>query len=110
MARKPARSYFAVSLSNFHNDQSTQSIAGTAVVSRIASVLNLKVPIDPKQKLSDLGSGLENWDLALKLMGYPPFYRDGLILQKQDVENVSTVGALGDLVFGWYRQNGWSVQ
>ena len=50
-----------------------------------------------------------NWDLGLKLMAYAPFKHDGLILQKADVMRAATIGALCNLIYDWYKANGWTV-
>jgi hypothetical protein len=87
-----------------------KQIAGTVIFGRFVSCLQLPPNIDVTKPLSSiLGGGLVNWDLGLKLMAYPPFKHDGLILQKADVMGATTIGTLGDLVFQWYRDDGWTV-
>jgi hypothetical protein len=88
-----------------------KTIRGTVIVGRFCNCLGLPPGVDPKKELDDLlGGNLQKWDLGLDLMRYPPFKTDELILQKSDVMNADTVGDLGDLVFEWYRQNGWTVE
>jgi len=87
-----------------------KQIAGTVIFGRYVSCLQLPPNVDLTKPLSSiLGGGLVNWDLGLKLMAYPPFKHDGLILQKADVMRAVTIGDLGDLVFAWYRNDGWTV-
>jgi hypothetical protein len=88
-----------------------RTIRGTVVVGRFCNCLGLPPGVNPKKDLDDLlGGNLVKWDLGLELMRYQLFKTDGLILQKSDVQQAGTVGDLGDLVFKWYRQNGWTVQ
>ena len=88
----------------------SKKIRGTVIVGRFCTCLSLPPDVDPDKDLSDiLGGGLEKWDLGLKLMGFPAFKQDGLILQKADVMRADTVGELGNLVFGWYRTDGWEI-
>jgi hypothetical protein len=87
-----------------------KQIAGTVIFGRFVSCLQLPPNIDTTKPVSSiLGGGLTNWDLGLQLMGFAPFKHDGLILQKKDVMNATTIGNLGDLVFQWYKNNGWTV-
>jgi hypothetical protein len=87
-----------------------KQIAGTVIFGRFVTCLQLPPNIDTTKPVSSiLGGGLTNWDLGLSLMGFAPFKHDGLILQKRDVMNATTIGSLGDLVFQWYKDNGWTV-
>jgi hypothetical protein len=87
-----------------------KQIPGTSIFARFISCLGLQPNVKLTNPLSSiLGGGATNWDLGLKLMAYPPFKNDGLILQKSDVMNAQTIGNLGDLVFQWYRNDGWTV-
>jgi hypothetical protein len=87
-----------------------KQVAGTVIFARFVNCLGLSPGVNLKKQISSiLGGGLVNWDLGLKLMAYTPFKRDGLVLQKADVMKASTIGNLGDLVFQWYRNNGWTV-
>jgi hypothetical protein len=94
-----------------HLTASTQkTIPGTVIFGRYVTCLGLPPNVDLTKKLSSiLGGGAVKWDLGLKLMAFTPFKNDGLILQKVDVMRANTIGDLGDLVFSWYRNNGWTV-
>jgi hypothetical protein len=95
----------------FTTETAGKTIKDTQIVSRVVSALQLRPPIDATKKLSDIAQGnLNNWDLALTLMAYPPFRRDGLELSKRDVLAAQFLGDLGDLVFTWYSTNGWTIQ
>jgi hypothetical protein len=88
----------------------SKQIPGTMIVARFVNALNQPPNIPASTSLNDLlKGGLVKWDLGLTLMSFPSFKRDGLILQKSDVMNANTVGDLGNLVFAWYRANGWTV-
>ena len=87
-----------------------KQIPGTVIFGRFVSCLQLLPNVDLTKPISSiLGGGLVNWDLGLKLMECPPFKHDRLILQKRDVMNAKTIGNLGDLVYQWYRNDGWTV-
>jgi hypothetical protein len=89
---------------------SQKQIAGTSIFARFVSCLGLPPNIDLSKPLSSiLGGGLVNWDLGLKLMAYPAFKHDGLILQKADVMRATTIGNLCDLIYTWYKNDGWTV-
>lgn len=106
MARKTA---FSAAATAHNQANKSKTIEGTAIVSRMVSVLKLKLPVNSSQPLSAQGD-LNNWDLALALMAYPPFRRDGLILQKSDVMGINTVGQMGNLIFDWYKNDGWTIE
>ena len=109
MAKKPvdfARAHLVRA-----RDAARKRIRGAVIVGRFCNCLGLPPGVDPDKKLTEiLGGGLEKWDLGLQLMSYRLFKADGLILQKADVLNADTVSELGDLVFKWYRANGWTVE
>lgn len=42
-------------------------------------------------------------------MAFAPFKHDGLILQKADVMRATSIGDLSDLIFAWYKNDGWTV-
>lgn len=85
-------------------------IKDTSIVARIVSAFRMTPPIKSSTPISKLLGGNANaWDLALLLMAYPTFKNDGLVLQKGDVMNASTLGDLGDLVFAWYASDGWTI-
>jgi hypothetical protein len=85
-------------------------ILGTVIFGRFITCLQLPPNVNLKKPLSSiLGGGLVNWDLGLELMAFHSFKHDGLILQKPDVMRAVTIGDLGDLVFQWYRNDGWTV-
>jgi hypothetical protein len=87
-----------------------KQIPGTMIIARFVNALHQPPNIPATTKLTDLlKGGLVKWDLGLMLMSFPSFKRDGLILQKSDVMNANTVGDLGNLVFAWYRADGWTV-
>jgi len=87
-----------------------KQIPGTMIIARFVNALHQPPDIPSSTNLNDLlKGGLVKWDLGLMLMSFPSFKRDGLILQKSDVMNASTVGDLGNLVFAWYRADGWTV-
>lgn len=86
-------------------------IKDTTVVARIVAALGLRPPIKAAMQISKLLGGDANaWDIALVLMAYPSFKSDGLVLQKGEVMDKETLGELGDLVFAWYEDNGWSIE
>jgi hypothetical protein len=88
----------------------TKQIPGTMIVARFVNALHQPPNIPSSTTLASLlQGGLVKWDLGLMLMSFPSFKRDGLVLQKSDVMNANTVGDLGNLVFAWYRSNGWTV-
>lgn len=105
------KSAFAASISAHASLASGKSIPGTSIASRIISALKLPPPVDPKMKLSKVPAGgvVTNWDLALILMTYPPFARDGLELQKATVMNMTILDQLGMAVRAWYKTNGWTI-
>ena len=87
-----------------------KQIAGTVIFGRFVSCLGLPPNVDLTKPLSSiLGGGLVNWDLGLKLMVFAPFKHDGLILQKADVMRATSIGDLSDLIFAWYKNDGWTV-
>lgn len=106
----PSQTTFVNSQRGHLKAVTAKQIAGTMIVARFFSALQLPPNTNSKKKLSDiLGGGLVKWDLGLELMRYASFKRDGLIVQKSDVMNADTVGDLGDLVFQWYLSDGWTV-
>jgi hypothetical protein len=87
-----------------------KQIAGTVIFSRFINCLGLQPDVDLTEPLTTIMSGgLTNWDLGLDLMDYGPFKTDGLILEKLAVMNEVNVGGLCNLVFAWYRSDGWTV-
>jgi hypothetical protein len=87
-----------------------KSIKDTEIVARIVSAFRMTPPIKAATPISKiLGGDANAWDLGLMLMAYPAFKNDGLVLQKGDVMNASTLGDIGDLVFAWYVSDGWTV-
>jgi hypothetical protein len=110
MAKGPSPSPSKTAQAAHLNAATQKQISGTMIFSRFVSCLQLPPNVDLTKPVSSiLGGGLVNWDLGLKLMAFSPFKIDGLILQKSDVMNATTIGSLGDLVYGWYRNNGWTV-
>ena len=111
MTQKKSSSAFAAAVAVQHQVAAAKTIRNIDIVSRIMSALKLQPPIDPNMKLSKVPGGgvVTNWDLALILMTYPPFARDGLTLQKARVMNFTKLGELGDEVFRWYAANGWTI-
>jgi hypothetical protein len=86
-------------------------IKDTTIVARIVAALGLRPPIKAGTPISKLLRGNANaWDIALMLMAYESFKTDGLVLQKGEVMDKDTLGGLGDLVFGWYEDNGWTIE
>lgn len=86
-------------------------IKDTVIVARIVSALGLQPPIKAGTPIAKLLGGNANaWDIALLLMAYSSFKRDGLVLQKGPVMDATTLGDLGDLVFAWYDQDGWTIE
>jgi hypothetical protein len=87
-----------------------KTIRDTVIVARIVSALGLTPPIKASIPIAKLLGGNANaWDIALLLMAYSSFKRDGLVLQKGDVMDADTLGDLGDLVFAWYVSEGWKI-
>jgi hypothetical protein len=111
MAKGKSASAFAAGITAQSTVVAGKRIKNTDIVSRVMSALRLQPPINPGMKLSKVPGGgtVNNWDMALILMAYPPFARDGLELQKSRVMNFTTLGELGDEVFGWYDANGWTI-
>ncbi|MFZ0607888.1 MAG: hypothetical protein WBD53_14755 [Xanthobacteraceae bacterium] len=114
MARQPRQaapqSAAAVARTAHLQASGQKQIAGTVIYSRFISCLGLTPDVDLTQPLTSiLGGGLNNWDLGLDLMSYGPFKQDGLILQKSDVMTEVTIGGLCNLVFAWYKSDGWTV-
>jgi len=108
MAKTPT---FATARRARQKEVGKKQIQGTIIVTRFCNCLGQPHDVDPDKPLTDLlHGGLVKWDLGLLLNGYTPFRLDGLLLQKRDVMNADTVGELGDLVFKWYRANGWSIR
>jgi hypothetical protein len=88
-----------------------KTIKDTVIVGRIVSALGLTPPIKASTPIAKLIGGNANaWDIALLLMAYASFKRDGLVLQKGDVMDAETLGDLGDLVFAWYASDGWTIE
>lgn len=88
-----------------------KTIKDTVIVGRIVSALGLTPPIKASTPIAKLIGGNANaWDVALLLMAYASFKRDGLVLQKGDVMDAETLGDLGDLVFAWYASDGWTIE
>ena len=88
-----------------------KSIKDTVIVARIVSALGLRPPIKASMPIAKLLGGNANaWDIALLLMAYSSFKRDGLVLQKGDAMDAETLGEMGDLVFAWYVSDGWKIE
>ncbi|MGY4257649.1 hypothetical protein ACVI1L_004717 [Bradyrhizobium sp. USDA 4516] len=102
---------FKQALALHANRLSNKVIKDTTIVARIMAALGLKPPIKTAMQISKLLGGDANaWDIALVLMSYPSFKSDGLVLQKGEVMDKETLAELGDLVFAWYEDNGWSIE
>jgi hypothetical protein len=85
-----------------------KQIAGTVIFSRFVHCLGLPPNVDLTKPVP-LGGNLTNWDLGLDLMRYAPFRHDGLILQKPDCLKAATAGALCNLIYDWYKADGWTI-